>query len=111
MAGASRVRYAAPRVPTELLVPEAELPLHLAAKSGDISGLQEMLAAAEVELNALSPKGSDDAKTALSCAAAAGNIEAVQCLLTAKADCGCANKNGTTALHMACINGHTAMLE
>ncbi len=76
--------------------------LHVAAQSGDIKVIQELIAAG-ADVN----KADKDGRTSLQMASEKGNTEIVSKLIAAGADVNKANKQGVTPLWVASQNGHT----
>jgi len=75
--------------------------LHEAAKFGDLSRVNDLIAA-KADVNVKDEEG----YTALMIASYKGHIEVVKALIAAKADVNAKANNNVTALMMASMNGH-----
>ena len=82
-----------------------KVPLVEAAKSGDVSQLETLLAT-HADPNSTTPDGA----TALMAAARENRLDAVRALLKAGADPKLKNRYGVTALYLACNNGNAPVV-
>jgi ankyrin repeat protein len=81
-------------------------PIHQAAGDGDIEGVKKCIEKNPKLLNARNPDG----RTALHEAAAEGQAEIVEFLLSKKADMNVKDKKGQTALHLAAKDGYIEVI-
>lgn len=85
--------------------------LHLAAFSGDVTRVRQLLASgARVDQRSMHDAACGGA-TALHCAAVAGAAEVVDLLVRAGADLGARDEAGYTALHIAAERGDAAVVK
>jgi len=87
--------------------PDFSTPLHLTAYQGSLAILEKLIAAG-ANVNAVA---AGDEATPLLYAARTGKLEKVRALLKAGADVKAVNVQGDSALHLAAVNGHKAVVE
>ena len=91
----------------DLPLDDGTLPLSIAAKHGNVEVVRLLLQVADIQVD--QPTGGG--VTALCVSSQFGHKEVVSMLLEKKADPNIANIMGVAPLHVACLKGHTAIVE